>query len=97
MKINRGEPDHPHWKKPFTHKEMAVAYWGLSACSLALGLAQWLNPPKAPFTGRWGWLNSMTTSVMGEQGPVFFQIGIAAILILSGCVKWATYRSQTPR
>ena len=97
MKINRGEPDHAHWKTPFSPKETAVAYWGLSVCCVALGLAKWGDPPKPPFTGRWGWLDSMTNSAMGAHGPAIFQLGVAVLLILCGCAKWATHLSQKRR
>jgi hypothetical protein len=35
MKLNRGEPDHPHWKKPFTSMEKATAWLGFGGCFIA--------------------------------------------------------------
>ena len=50
MKLNRGEPDHSHWKTPFTPKEKATAWLGLGACVVLLGVMEWTNPSNPPFT-----------------------------------------------
>jgi hypothetical protein len=39
MKLWRGQPDHDHWKRPFSSREKAWAYLGLAAVCAALSLA----------------------------------------------------------
>lgn len=96
MKLNRGEPDHPHWKRPFSHKEKAAAWWGLGACSVVLGLHEWFNPSPAPFTGRWSWIKSIAFDAMGQHGPAYVYMGLGAVLIIVGCLKWSAHRAQGP-
>ena len=94
MKLNRGEPDHPHWKKPFSHKEMAVAWWGLGACAFALGLQEWFDPSQAPFASRWSWIKTIAFNAMGERGPAIMYIGLGAALVAAGCIKWVEHLAQ---
>jgi hypothetical protein len=94
MTLNRGEPDHPHWKKPPTPKEMAAVWWGLGACFVVLGLQQWFNPSLPPFTGRWSWVDTIAFNAMGQHGPAYMHMGIGAILLIAGCLKWLEHRSQ---
>ncbi|MDP3250884.1 MAG: hypothetical protein Q8M77_03120 [Hydrogenophaga sp.] len=94
MKLNRGEPDHPHWKRPFTPKEMAVTWWGFGACSLVLGLREWFEPSQSPFSGRWSWLNTIAFNAMGQRGPAYLYMGLGAIVVFAGCLKWYEHRTQ---
>ena len=94
MKLNRGEPDHPHWRTPFTAKEKAAASWGLGGCFILLGVMEWLTPPEPPFTGRWGWVKSLAYNVGGAHGPAIFYTAAGALLVVAGCFKWAQYRAQ---
>ena len=94
MKLNRGEPDHPHWKKPFTPKEMAATWWVFGVCFVALGLREWLDPAQAPFSGRWSWINTMAFNALGQRGPAYLYMGLGAILVFAGCVKWHEHRAQ---
>lgn len=94
MKLNRGEPDHPHWKKPFSHKEMAAVWWGFGACSIVVGLREWFDPSQAPFSGRWSWIKTIAFNAMGNQGPAIVYTGLGAILVAAGCLKWFQYRAQ---
>lgn len=94
MKLNRDEPDHPHWKKPFSHKESAAAWWGLGACSIALGLQECFDPSQAPFSGRWSWIKTMAFNAMGHYGPAIVYLGLGSILVAAGCLKWSQYLAQ---
>ena len=95
MKLNRGEPDHPHWKTPFTPKEKAAAWLGIGGCFIALGVMEWINPSRPPFAGRWSWLTSATYNTFGIHGQAVLYGVIGALLVVAGCVQWA--RDWTPR
>lgn len=94
MKLNRGEPNHPHWKKPFSPKELAAVWWGLGACFVVLGLQEWFDPSQVPFSGRWSWIKTMAFNAMGPRGPAILHMSLGAILIAAGCLKWSEYRVQ---
>lgn len=94
MKLNRGEPDHPHWKKPFSNKKMTAALWGLGACFFMLGLLEWFNPSQVPFSGRWSWLKAIAFNAMGHRGPAILYMGLGVILVVAGFFKWSAYRGQ---
>jgi len=91
MKLNRGEPEHPHWKRPFSHQEKAVGWWGLGACFLALGLKECFDPSLPPFTGRWSWLKTMVSNAIGDRGLAMVYVGLGATLVGAGCLKWAKH------
>jgi len=88
MKQWRGEPDHDHWRAPFTGRERAAAFWGLGGVGFALGLVEWINPHAPPFTGRWGWLPSLAYNAIGPKGPAFGWFAIAIVLTLAGALAW---------
>lgn len=94
MKLNRGEPDHPHWKKPFSHKEMAAFWWAFGACAIVFGLQEWFDPSQAPFSGRWRWVKTAAFNAMGHRGPAILNLSLGVILIVAGCLKWFEYRAQ---
>ena len=94
MKLNRGEPDHPHWKKPFSQKEVAIAQCGLGVCAVVLGLQEWYVPSQPPFSGRWGWINTLAVNAFGDRGPAILYLSLGAIFTVSGALKWWMYRSQ---
>jgi hypothetical protein len=89
MKLNRGEPDHPYWRTPFTPKEKAVAWLGLGACFLVLGIMDWVNPPSPPFTGRWSWLTSWAYGALGAHGPATLYFLIGALFVIAGGLHFA--------
>ena len=94
MKLNRGEPDYPHWKKPFSHKEMAIVWWGLGACAVVLGLQEWLSPSQMPYSGRWGWVRTFAVNAIGDRGPAAMYLSLGAIMAAFGGWKWWQHRSQ---
>lgn len=94
MKLNRDEPDHPHWKKPFSHKEIAVAWWGLGACFVVFGLLEWFDPSQAPFSGRWSWIKTLAFNAMGPRGPALLHMSFGAILIAAGTLKWSASQER---
>lgn len=94
MKLNRGEPDHPHWKKPFSNKEMAAFWWGFGACSFVLGLHEWFDPSQVPFSGRWSWVKTMAFNALGHRGPAILYMSLGTIMVAAGFLKWSAYRGQ---
>lgn len=94
MKLNRGEPDHPHWKKPFSHKEIAIVWWGLGACAVVLGLQEWFAPAQMPYSGRWGWVKTFAVNAIGSRGPAAMYLSLGAIMAALGGWRWWTHRSQ---
>lgn len=93
MKNNRGEPDHPYWKKSFSRQEMAIVWLGLGAACTSLGILEWLNPSQAPFTERWSWIKTLVTNAMGVQGTAIIYLGIAAAMFIIGVCFLARHRS----
>ena len=89
MKLNRGEPDHPHWKKPFSNKEMAAGWWGFGACFFVLGLQEWFDPSQVPFSGRWSWVKAMAFNAIGHRGPAILYMSLGAIMVAAGLLKWS--------
>ncbi len=88
MKLWRGQPDHNHWKTPFTPKERALAQLGIGACFCLLALSDWISPKQPPFTGKWGWLYSWAHSNFGEFGAVWLELGIAMLLFALAGLSW---------
>ena len=94
MKLNRGEPDHPHWRKPFSNKEMAAVWWGFGACFFMLGLQEWFDPSQVPFSGRWSWVKTMAFNAIGQRGPAILYMSLGTIMVAAGFLKWSAYRGQ---
>lgn len=92
MKLNRGEPDHPHWRTPFTAKEKAQASLGLGACAILLGVVNWTDPPSPPFTGRWSWLQAAAYNAFGIHGPAILWLAIGVLFVIGGGLRWARAR-----
>lgn len=94
MKLNRGEPDHPHWKKPFSPREIAVAWWGLGACFVVFGLLEWFNPSLPPFSGRLSWVKALAFNAIGQWGPGLLHMSVGAIFVAAGIWKWSASRGH---
>lgn len=94
MKFNRREPNHLHWKAPFTSKEKVSLWWGIGACFLVLGVMDWLTPPVPPFSGRWSWITSWAYNAVGVHGPAALHVAVAALLAVAGCIHWARHRAS---
>lgn len=94
MKLNRGEPDHPHWKSPFTPKEKALFWLGVGACFLVLGWMDWVNPPMPPFTGRWGWVAATAHNALGIHGPTIVYWVLGGLMVAVGASQWLSARLQ---
>ena len=97
MKLNRGEPDHPHWKTAITPKEKATAWLGLGCCFVVLGVLEWIDPSKPPFTGRWSWLTSAAYNAFGVHGQAVLYGAVGAFFVVAGCVQWAHHRKPRAR
>jgi len=94
MKLNCGEPAHPHWRTPFTAKELAFAWWGVAACFLSVALVEWQSPSKLPFTGRWSWVKVAAVNTLGDHGVVLLYVCISIALVVAGSFKWNQHRTQ---
>lgn len=92
MKLNRGEPDHSHWKTPFTPKEKATAWLGLGACVVLLGVMEWTNPSNPPFTGRWSWLKAAAHDALGIHGVAILWLAIGVLFVVGGVLQWPRAR-----
>lgn len=95
MKLWRGQPDHNHWKRPFTARERAVAWWGLAACFGLLALSDWVSPKQPPFSGKWGWLYSWAYSAFGPYGIVGLEAVVAGLLLAVGVAYWFRRDSES--
>jgi hypothetical protein len=92
MKLNRGEPDHQHWKKPFTPRELAATWLALGGCTLVLAVAEWRAPGEPPFTGRWSGLKAAVHDAFGVHGIAAVYGVIGAAFVLAGVLKWVGRR-----
>lgn len=98
MKNWRGEPDHQYWKlMPQSALSRARYWWGLSAASVAWGLLHWFAPPAPPYTGKWGWFNSLVASNLGWKGFAVLMFGIAAAMLVYGLVEWRASSRKVER
>ena len=88
MKLWRGQPDHNHWRKPFTNRQLANVWLGFSAFVILLALLEWRNPKLPPFSGRYSWLYSSLYNINNSSGILIFYIAIAVILMFFGISKW---------
>lgn len=84
----RGQPDHDHWRKPFTASERAWMWWGFSGFFGLLAVLDWLHPKQPPFSGKWSWLYSWAYSNFGSIGIVRLMLAVSAILFIAGFVCW---------
>jgi hypothetical protein len=84
MKLNRGEPDHPHWKTPLSRREKAWAWLGLGGCFLMLACVRWVDPQHPPFTGRWSSLQSAVHDAFGVHGMAVAYGVLGAVFVLAG-------------
>ena len=88
MKLWRGQPEHDHWRKPFTAKEKAFAWCGLSVLLAVLGAFEWLSPSQNPFSGKWAWLFTWAYA-LGPRGPALVYFTLAGSLIVTAVRAWA--------
>ena len=95
MKLFRGQPDHDHWKKPFNALERARFWWGLGAVSVALGLSyQTSGSPTPPFTGKWGWVNSLIYNTLGPTGFPIAMYVAGALMACVGLSIWLASKTH---
>lgn len=92
MKLNRGEPGHPHWRTPFTAKEKAKLWLGLGACSIVMGVVEWAIPSNPPFAGRWGWLHAAAHDALGIHGVAILWLASGMLLAVGAGLAWPRTR-----
>jgi len=88
MKLFRGQPDHDHWRRPFTPTEKANAWAGIGAILLIMGVMKWLDPDVPPFTGRWSWLYRSLYEAFGPRGIPVAAFLAGASFIVAAISTW---------
>lgn len=88
MKLWRGQPDHEHWRRPPSRKEVASCWLGLGSVCLLLGVVQWLEPSHPPFTGRWSWFTGMAYQAIGLHGPAIVTSVLGLLVLIVGLASW---------
>lgn len=88
MKLFRGQPDHDHWRRPFTPTEKANAWAGIGAILLIMGGIKWLAPDVPPFTGRWSWLYLSLYEAFGLRGISVAMFLAGALFIVAAISTW---------
>jgi hypothetical protein len=88
MKLWRGQPDHDNWRLPFSSREKAGMYLGISAMLLVLTLSELYTPSVPPFAGRYSWLHSTFYQLNSDFGIIGFYSLIALIIFIVGTLKW---------
>jgi len=69
-------------------KGRADLHWSLAASLAIWGLVQLISPPQPPFTGKWGWFNSLVSASIGWTGFAIFLFGTAAAMLYLGLQAW---------
>jgi hypothetical protein len=88
MKLWRGQPDHDHWRRPFSSTEKAVAWAGFGLCFLVLGAVNWLTPQAPPFSGKWSWLHSALYETFGPRGIPAGMFAAGALFLIAALLTW---------
>ena len=88
MKHFRGQPDHDYWRSPFTPREKARVWWGLSVVFGLLGYIYWRRPPNPPFSGKLAWAESLMYANFGPIGVPLLMGIIAAGSFVAGFFLW---------
>lgn len=60
---------------------------GLGCVAAALGAAEWMNPKLLPFSGRWGWLETLAHSHFGQGGIAWIWFAASAMLFAAAFVN----------
>jgi hypothetical protein len=97
MKLFRGQPDHDHWRKPFTVAEKAAAWAGFGLVFLVIGGLHWLAPPVPPFTGKWSWLEGVLYEEFGPPGIPVATLAAGALMFIGGLVTWWEAKHKNAR
>ena len=88
MKLFRGQPDHDHWRRPFTPTEKANAWAGIGVLFLIMGGMKWVAPDVPPFTGKWSWLRGPLYEALGPRGISVAMIVGGALFISAAIFTW---------
>jgi hypothetical protein len=94
MKLFRGQPDHDHWRRPFTPTEKANAWAGVGALLLIMGGTRWLTPDVPPFTGKWSALHSSLYEAFGPRGIPLAMFLAGALFIAAAISTWLRERRK---
>jgi hypothetical protein len=86
VKIWPGQPD--NWTPPpFSPKEKARAYFGLSACFYVLAFTSYSSPSASSQSGRWGWLHQIFYVAFGTSGDIVAYCLAGTVLLVLGVIE----------
>jgi hypothetical protein len=89
MKHWRGEPDHSYWKRmPLSPRSQASLGLGFAAAAALWGVVHLVSPPHPPYTGKWGWFNSLVAGTIGWPGFAGLMFVISIALVLRTVYTW---------
>jgi hypothetical protein len=95
MKLWRGQPDHDHWRTPFTPQEKAYAWWGLSAVALVSAVIKVFYPDAVPSTYKIiGMFERLAFDQFGSAGITGLWFVLAGVMFVAGVLQWQKGRSK---
>ena len=60
---------------------------GMGCVAVVMGAAEWMNPKRPPFSGRWGWLETMAHSQFGQGGIAWIWFAAGAMFFAAAFVS----------
>lgn len=60
---------------------------GMASVAAAMGAAEWMNPKRPPFSGRWGWLEIMAHSQFGQGSIAWIWFAVGAMLFAAAFIN----------
>lgn len=60
---------------------------GVGVVAVAMGAGEWANPTSPPFSGRWGWLETLAHSQFGQGGIAWVWFAAAAMLFAAAFIS----------
>ncbi|CAN7711907.1 hypothetical protein [Variovorax sp. LjRoot178] len=60
---------------------------GMGCVAAAMGAVEWMNPKRPPFSGRWGWLETLAHSQFGQGGIAWIWFAAGAMLFAAAFIS----------
>jgi hypothetical protein len=61
---------------------------GLALVAVSLGVAQYFNPPRPPFHGRYAFFKQALSEYFGAFGPSILWFALAVVLLVAARFVW---------